>query len=528
MLEEFVSLGKWWLPNNPEVVVPGKLSFSPVSGAKLELIGSFYSSQFEEIGQVEGIELPSDFVSIEENFNLTSRVRIDFIKPEEIIILGLLDNNEEITLYRCSGRMKSFEFVKNRPNLLFNIACIFRKIHFQDEQNIKLKSISVQYSHLEQWIGKSGIQAVILEEENKIWISYQPPSNIHLTKIGSLDLNITFSPINVNPFDFYLGATYYKANIEQKTYLTIQNPGNQPLDECINLLISFRDLLSFAMTKPTSVISVTGKTDVIQTKPIEQANGSITLKEELRETQVIIMFGLWNSEKNSETKLSPNEMLFLFSDVENSLGEVFETWIKKRETYESVFDLLMTTMYTPSLYLHYGLINIIQALEAYHTSKYEGIYQDKKVYEKGLYKKFLEVLKDFPSESVDNENGISDEFRNALKGKLKSQTRFTLETRLKEILSEIFCLLPPNFIGSLEARGLFARKASETRNALTHHDKEKRKKAGKGQELVQLFHTLTVILQICLLRELNIPDDSIKILVERNRVYQKEWRPSSN
>lgn len=528
MFEEFVSLGKWWLPNNPEVVVPGKLSFSPESGATLELIGSLYSSQFEEIGQVEDIAFPNEIFPIEGESNLISGVQLDFIKPKEIIILGLLDNNEEITLYRCSGRIKNFEFVKGIPSLSFNVEYVFRKIHFEDEQDIKLKSISVQYSHLEKWIGKSGIQAFVSQEENKIWISYQPPSNIHLTKIGNLDLDITFSPIYVNPFDFYFGATYYKANIEQKTYLTIQNSCNQPIDDCINLLISFRDFLSFAMTKATSVIEIAGKADVIYTKPVQQANGAFTLEEEVRETQVIIMFGLWNSTKSSEIKLSPNEMLFLFSDVENNLGSVFETWINKRGVYESVFDLLMITMYTPSLYLHYGFLNIIQALEAYHTSKYEGSYQDRKVYEKGLCKKFLEVLKNFPSESVNPENGISDEFRNALKGKLKSQTRFTLETRLKEILSDVFSLLPNNFIGSVEDRELFSRRASETRNALTHHDKEKRKQAARGQELFQLFHTLTVILQTCLLRELNLTDESIKTLVERNRVYQNEWRPPSN
>ena len=97
MLEEFVSLGKWWLPNKPEVVVPGKLSFSPESGATLELIGSLYSSQFEEIGQVEDIAFPNEISSIEGESNLTPAVRLDFIKPEEIIILGLLDNNEKIT-----------------------------------------------------------------------------------------------------------------------------------------------------------------------------------------------------------------------------------------------------------------------------------------------------------------------------------------------------------------------------------------------------------------------------------------------
>jgi hypothetical protein len=78
MLEEFVSLGKWWLPNKPEVVVPGKLRFSPESGATLELIGSFYSSHLKEIGQVK-------ISSIEGESNLTSGVRLDFIKPEHFI-----------------------------------------------------------------------------------------------------------------------------------------------------------------------------------------------------------------------------------------------------------------------------------------------------------------------------------------------------------------------------------------------------------------------------------------------------------
>jgi hypothetical protein len=527
MLEEFVSLGKWWLPNKPEVVVPGKLSFSPESGATLELIGSLYSSQFEEIGQVEDIAFPNEIFSIEGESNLTSAVRLDFIKFEEIIILGLLDNNEEITLYRCSERSKSFEFVKGRlTRISFNVRYVFRKIHFEYEQDIKFKSISVQYSHLEKWVGKSGIEVFVSQEENKIWMSYQPPSSIHLTKIGSLDLYITFSSVCVYPF--YPNA--YNANIEQKTYLTIQNPCNQPIDDCVNLLIRFSDLLSFAMTKATLVIEVTGKADVIHEKPVQQANGDFTLEKEARETQVIIIFDVCNPTKSSEINLSPNEMLFRFSDVETNLGSFFEAWINKREEYEPVFDLLMATMYSSSLYLGYKFLNIIQALEAYHTSKYEGSYQDRKIYKKGLYKKFIEVLNDFPSESDNQENGISDEFRNALKGKLKNQTSFTLETRLKEILNKVSSLLPnkPDFIGNKKDRELFSKRASETRNALTHHNKEKRQQAARGRELFQLFHTLTVILQICLLRELNLPDESIKILVDRNRAYQKEWRPPSN
>ncbi|MBD2562801.1 MULTISPECIES: ApeA N-terminal domain 1-containing protein [Nostoc] len=105
-MEEFISSGKWWLPSQPQITVPGKLSFSPKSGAKLELIGSFYNSEFQEIGQA------ADFITpdVEDSFwDSTIRERgvaVDFIKPEEKIILGLLENNEEITLYSCFGQVK--------------------------------------------------------------------------------------------------------------------------------------------------------------------------------------------------------------------------------------------------------------------------------------------------------------------------------------------------------------------------------------------------------------------------------------
>lgn len=525
MIEEFISLGKWWLPNRSEVVVPGKLSFSPSSGAKLELIGSFYDSQFQEIGQAKDF-LPIGEKLPFENAEITEKsVALDFIKPEEIIILGLLENNEEVTLYKCSGSIKNFEFVKGRPNLFFQVTYIFQKIHFQTEQEIKFKSISVRYSHLEEWIGKSGIQAIWAGEENKIWISYQPPVSIPLAEIEGLEMSITFSQIYVNPFDIYFGATYYKGNVEQKTFLTLQNSQERSIEQCVELIINFRDFLSFAMSKPSSMTAVTGNVDVTYEKPILNNDGTYSTVEEVREVQVNILFALWNSEQHSEIKISLHEMLFIYSDIENRLGVVFKEWLCKKETYESVFELFMTTMYTPNLYLHYGFLNMIQALEVYHGNKYEGTYQEDRAYKGGIYEKLLEAIESFPSEA-DNQNGISDDFRSALKGKLNFLNQHTLQTRLSEILGDITSLLPDNFIGDNDNRKSFISRASNTRHALAHHNKKQKKKAAKGQELLQLFHTLTVILQSCLLRELGFTDESIKNLINRNRNYQREWRSS--
>ncbi len=525
MIEEFVSIGKWWLPNRPEVVLPGKLSFSPSNGVQLELIGSFYDSPFQERGQA------GDFLPIGKKrpFDSAQRtknsIELEFIKSEENIILGLLENNEEVTLYKCFGSIQNFEFVKLRSNLVFKASYLLRKIHFQTEESIKFKSISAQYSQLEEWIGKSGIK-VILDEDNRIYISYQPPTNIPLTEVEGLDMSITFSQIYLNPFDIYFGAKYYKGNIEQKTFLTLQNLQSQSIDKCVELIINFRDFLSFAMSKPSSITSIIGNIDIAYEELVPKDDGTYSTEEKTRETQVSILFALWNSEKHSEIKISLREMLFVYCDVEDKLGVVFKEWLNKKETYESVFELFMTTMYNPSLYLHYSFINMIQALEVYHGNKYQVIYQKNKVYKEGIYNRLLETINEFPSEHTDSRHGISDDFREALKGKLNFLNQHTLQTRLGEILEDIICLLPDNFIGKIEDRKNFIRKASNTRHALAHHDKKQKKKAAQGQELHRLFHTLSVILQSCLLRELGFSDESIKKLLSRNRNYQREWRSS--
>lgn len=500
----------------------------PSNGAKLELLGSFYDSQFQEIGPAKGLS-PTDIQPPIEGEKITEdSIALDFIKPEETIILGLLENNEEVTLYRCFGQIKNFEFVKGRPKLFFQATYIFRKIHFQNEQEIKFKSISVRYSHLEEWIGKSGVQAIWAGNENKIWISYQPPESIPLAEIEGLKISITFSQIYVNPFDIYFGATYYKGNVEQKTFLTLQNPHTKSIDKCVELIINFRDFLSFAMSRPASVTSITGNLDVTYEKPILKDDKTYTTEEETRESQVNIVFALRNSEQHSKVKTSLHEMLFIYNDIQDRLGIVFKEWMHKKEIYESVFDLFMITTYTPSLYLHYGFLNMIQALEVYYGNKYEGKYQLNGVYKEGIYKKILEAIDQFQSNSIDSRFGISDDFRAALKGKLNFLNQHTLQTRLGEILEDITGLLPENFIGEAEDRKRFISKASNTRHALAHHNRKHKKKAAKDQELLQLFHTLTVILQVCLLRELGFADASIKDLINRNRNYQREWRSSSD
>jgi hypothetical protein len=527
-MQDFISFGQWWIPSKPEVRIPGTLSFSSDRGARLELMGSFYDASFVEKDITSDVILPD-----QENLLKEGMKELEFIKPEEIIILGLIENNEEITLYKCSGRIANFEFVKSRTTLFFYAEYILKKIHMSNEESIKLKSIAIEYSYFREWVGKSGIKPYILRQKNdQVLIESHPLENIYLTKINDLDISINFFQM-FNQFENrYFGTAYYKINIEQKTYLTISNYDNKSLSECIDLFIHFRDFLSFAMSKPTSIISVEGKLDVTVPRYVNQDDRTDIMGEQVQEQEIIILFGLGGNLSNSEAKLSVHEMLFTFNDMEDRLGEIFTAWINNQEKYTPVFQLLMTTIYTPNLYINYGFINIIQALESYHSAsdrfKDKGKYQQSKIYKDGICNKLLEVIEEFPEKTVDEAYGISDDFRAALKGKIKGLNQVTLQTRLNQLIEDISDLLPSNFIGDVQDRELFASRASKARNAWTHHDEKEKEKAAKDKELIKIFHTLTTILKVCVLRELNFTDDSIKKVISRNRNYQREWRSPSN
>ena len=138
---------------------------------------------------------------------------------------------------------------------------------------------------------------------------------------------------------------------------------------------------------------------------------------------------------------------------------------------------------------------------------------------KDIYNKLLEIISNFPSEDLDSQNGISDDFRAALKGKLDFLNQYTLQTKLRQILENVISLLPDDFIDD---------KASNTRHSLAHHDEKQKKKAAIGEEMLQIYHTLSVILQACLLRELGFSDESIKEMISRNRKFRREWHSSGD
>jgi len=158
------------------------------------------------------------------------------------------------------------------------------------------------------------------------------------------------------------------------------------------------------------------------------------------------------------------------------------------------------------MYLQHKFLSLIQAIESYHRRVYGGKYLSDNDYiptREALLKVVCQKIND-------------DDFRKSLKEKLKYLSEFSLQKRLKEILKKCGDVI--NLL--IQDNEEFIEDVKNTRNFLTHYDKNIERKAKSGKELYMLVQKMKFVLEICFLIELEMSVETIKALVSRNQRYQ--------
>jgi hypothetical protein len=200
-----------------------------------------------------------------------------------------------------------------------------------------------------------------------------------------------------------------------------------------------------------------------------------------------------------------HEMLFTYKDISDNFELCLNNWINKSELLQSVYELYLGTLYNPARYLNHQFLSLAQALESYHTREYGGKYVPDAAYEE-QYRSFLNVI----------HKDIDSDFRESLENKMKYLHEFSLRKRLKDIFDrygkiiEVIIADKANFIELVKS----------TRDFLTHYDKNIEPKSKKGRDLYWLTQKMKYLLEICLLSELGIPDETISSIVSRNEKYK--------
>lgn len=454
-MEEFEYNGKWWLPENPDKKISGTLRFDPTEGLSLELIGSFKTSK---------------------DFNV-------FLAPN--IILGLASNGKYITLYECfeSGSQES------KPGFLsssFFAQVAFIGHHFEKEEDIVFDSLSLTYSHLEEWTAISGVK---ITTDPNLTISYNPPERIG-AKLDDFHIFVDF----IRKFRIKRNIEY---KLKQFTFIEIEPHEKIHFNDYRKkICYHIQNFLSLAIGKAVYPLTIEGKTEACR---IELPNRKMIYRN------ILIFYPLKKPSDTSEI-LFPNNMLFSFKDISDNFEKYLRNWFKKSEMLSPVYDLYFGTLYNLSMYLNHRFLSLVQAIESYHRRVHNGKYLPNDDYCQ-IYKKLIEAV------PKDADKG----FRKSLEEKLKYHNEFSLRKRLKEILE--ICGDAVNLL--IHDNNGFINDVVNTRNFLTHYDKSLEMIAKKDKELYELVLKMKFILEICLLMELGMSTEEIEDLLSRNRKYKQ-------
>lgn len=461
-MDKFEYNGIWWLPENPERRISGILSFHPQEGASLELIGTF-KEEFDKIFKLDTLD----------------------------IILGVTSNGKEVTLYRCYETKSQI----NSPGLvnsLFTPQVIFMGHHFEKEDDIVFDSLSINYSFLEEWTNITGFQCKIeWDHENHISrdeVSYKFPEKIE-AQINGFKISLDFY--------FRRSGDHIKEVILTHTSFIKIEP-EKPIhfsDYQQAICYHLQNFLSLAIGKAIYPVIVKGKSEECKT---ERPDGTCSYND------IFVYYAIKQLPILSR-KFQPFDLLFNFSDISDEFGKYLNNWYSKAEVLKPVYDLYFGTLYNFSMYLEHNFLSLIQAVESYHRRVSGGKY----VPDEGFDPVFNNLVQAIPA-------NIDSGFKDSIKMRLKYLNEFSLRKRLKELFSKYGSL----FSYVIKDSSQFTEDVLNTRNYLTHYDKESEDNAKTGDDMFRLVQRLKFILEICFLVELEIPMEAIKGIISRNQRYQ--------
>jgi len=517
--------GVWFLPNNPNKEVYGKLTFSADESPKLYLL-----EQLQEIKLDD--KIPQQF--------------------EFDIVNGYLVNGKKVTLCNC---YQPIGFKTGIQTSKIYAKYLLIGHHFKTLEEICFKVVSLRYKHLEDWVDLPNFEinwsindeGTQVKEINVKQTTLEP---VELGRLSDFTLILYDKPFELERLQIasFFGNIGRKVSLEERKSIIIRADAEKKLEDIINVIYLFQELLIFAsgqMTYPydiQSVIVVREKevripdhlylalmAGWIQPKRISKSDLGFEIHDFGEEVKAIeeekeklvpieIYFQVGESD-DIDVKFNSQRVLFRFKDVKEQFNELLNLWEKNSKDIESIIDLYLRLTYIPKRHINDFFLSLAQAIEAFHSLAHSGRYIDKNVY-KNVVRKTLEKAVNSIPDSIPVETGEKSldlrEYKRILKEeKLSHLNSYSLRERLTEIISEYHSCLPDNFFTSPEEQSDFLKKIRKTRNYLTHLSSEKDEHVASGKDLLDLSRRLRVLLEICLLKQLGLKDVDIKTIIAK-------------
>lgn len=460
--EEFRKSGYFWLPSAPDRRVPGTLIISDGGLIELEVVGLFDES-------IEGL-----------NRALNGN---DELKR----VVGHVEKHGMVTLDDCFYKKKNIAFGGISKSTI-HVNRAFIGVAYDNEEEVVFNQLIFSVEGIDEWIGLSGIKIEHEFEKRTASITYAPPEEISLILNNGMNLLITFAWT-------LPGFKHLKeAKITQKTYFEIFSETKCQLSEFISIAYKITTLLGFAIDDTVCIEEVTAKSNDItryigdkKTKPVP-----------------ISVYYASLPYTDKEPKIDRYRMLFVFRQLGRDAGRIFNNWIDAYDVIEPALNLYFSSKTGAHKYLYGKFLSLAQGLESYHRRT-----SNEKIMGETVFHDLTEQLIE----------KCPEDHKEWLSARLRYGNEVSLSRRLKSIIGPFKHLL-----GASRERDKLIRTIVDTRNYLTHYDKELKGKAASGRELWVLCLKMEAIFQLHLLQILGFTKEEVQSVFDNSDSLQQKLK----
>jgi len=419
--------GLWWLPSKPNHKIYGTLSYDRGKYPILSLDGAF----------VKHLEEGGEFYEI---------------------ILGISEN-KKLTLVNCLSFHISHSFSGSgdfsRSKFQVQMFCVGN--HYPKKNALQFTEMDIKYSHLKAWLSAN----IFRFSDTK-----HTKTELILTIKKPLEKEIALSEFTLKIRGLLEGSSgFFHDSYRREAMISIYSE-KAHLKKFFRIINDVRNFLCLAIGERISIQEI--------------------LADRIQEEKIELVIPDLMGEGTTENKISFYPLPIEFSMISKNLDFYFKNWFSFIKEYEPVYQLFFAAI--EKLYSMTQFLNLSQAIEAYHSRKYDDrLFSD-------------EVLKE-----IDNSTKFSEKIvepleprsKDSFKKKFSFVNRKSLRMRIKELFGDFGKIFKIFIKDEKKFISIFV----DARNYYTHYDPEI-KKPLKQDKIPFLIDDLRLILLTVILTEM--------------------------
>ncbi|MED2976611.1 hypothetical protein P4284_07815 [Bacillus swezeyi] len=407
--------------------------------------------------------------------------------PSEVpFISGTTIDGVKITLVDCN-MISTISLIGAEEIYRFQAMFMVKGVSFEKGDDILFSKVDLSIPGIIQWGNVSSYT-------NKSADFGKLSSHIQLNQVDPIEIYTCdeYTLSYVLSHDFPIDLMKEEITLKQNAYLVIESKSLQPLIWFINIAIKMKRIIEIAMGVPLGFTKMIAESPKVYWKfeekkrfiPIEVTH-ALTLDKRI--------------EQDIEM-LRKHDFLFTLNDLLKKAN--FTQWQNVSSIMEPIIELYIDDLYNEGLSISRHFLNIIQALETYHSRMVcNGTLGD---YKKRV-SKIISVKHDTAKQDT-RDFLLGESFR------WKDSRPITLRNRIADlVLAESRFLFYTGNIHINEFPNIIA----VTRNYYTHYNQKLEKKALKGEDLIHAYNILCNILEYYLLKELGFEEDFISSQINK-------------